>query len=325
MRIKKLLGGLLIGTLMAGATLVAPGGAAMADPGPSRIATTAQKHSVLRLYQAYFLRDPDSRGYAYWAEEFSSRRMSLGSISQSFSQSPEFVERYGSLSHSDFVKLVYQNVLGRSPDSKGLAHWVGALQVYPHRGSVMIGFSESVEFQKKTDTVAPEVYQAPAAHCGTGCVPESAKGALIACRIPVHGNAPVKGGTGVEPYLEEFANLTGIEFVPASLTEAKARGIVFEHAPVAGMPVPLGQADVRWIEYSDGSKFLYHTTITLFEETVSPWTLRHEIAHALGLEHSRTPLMSPAGDIEAPESIDIRLDGNEQAHLAGLGRRSGCR
>jgi hypothetical protein len=188
----------------------------------------------------------------------------------------------------------------------------------------MVGFSESVEFQKKTGTVAPEVHPAASPHCGTGCVPAWAKNARVACRIPVYGNAPVRGGTGVEPFLEEFTDITGIRFVPGTLAQASAGGLVIRHEPMAN-PVPLGIAATNMHEYSDGSRFIVQATITLYETTVSPWTIRHEIAHTLGLDHSQTPLMSPGSDIDAPGSADIRPTSDERAHLAGLGRRSGCR
>lgn len=326
MRWKRSFGAVLVAALsLVGVTEAVVGDRASADTGPARVATTAQNHSVFRLYRAYFLRDPDARGQAYWAREFSSRRMSLASISQSFSQSKEFVDRYGALSHTDFVELVYENVLGRSPDASGLAHWVGALEIYPHRGSVMVGFSESAEFQARTDTVPPEVHPAPSPSCGSGCVPAWALNATISCWIPVYGSAPVKGGTGIEPYLEEYADITGIVFVPGTLAQASASGLVIRHEPAAEDPLQLGLAASQLLRFSDGSRFIAHTTITLYEGTVSPWTIRHELAHALGLDHSRTPLMSPASDTSHPGSADIRPTSDERAHLAGLGRRSGCR
>ncbi len=120
-----------------------------------KAATTAHRHSVYRLYRAYFLRDPEPAGWDYWSNTLASGRMSLIQISEFFSRSDEFKKRYGSLSDAEFIDLVYRNVLGRSPDGSGRSHWVGRLSAGETRGMVMVGFSESDEFQRKTGTVPP--------------------------------------------------------------------------------------------------------------------------------------------------------------------------
>ncbi|MEJ7844817.1 MAG: DUF4214 domain-containing protein [Acidimicrobiales bacterium] len=100
---------------------------------------------VARLYEAYFLRLPDPGGLDYWVS-YMRRGASLAQVSAAFAGSPEFVARYGALSPSGFVDLVYRNVLGRAPDLGGLTYWVGQLvNGFRDRGSVMLGFSESVE------------------------------------------------------------------------------------------------------------------------------------------------------------------------------------
>jgi hypothetical protein len=54
------------------------------------------------------------------------------------------------------VDLVYQNVLGRAPDTGGRAYWKGQLDTGARsRGNVMIGFSESAEYRALS---ASEVY-----------------------------------------------------------------------------------------------------------------------------------------------------------------------
>lgn len=118
-------------------------------------ATIAQRHSVERLYRAYFLRRPDTAGHDYWASQYSSGRRSLNSISQFFALSDEFKTRYGSLSNVQFVRMIYRNVLNREPDAAGRSHWLGRLNAGSSRGSVMVGFSESPEFQRATRTVPP--------------------------------------------------------------------------------------------------------------------------------------------------------------------------
>jgi hypothetical protein len=102
---------------------------------------------VTRLYFAYFLRIPDYGGLTFWVNSFRSG-VPLSTISDNFAQSAEFLNRYGSLNNTDFVTLVYNNVLGRAPDPGGLAFWVGQLNAGTMtRGQVMLGFSESAEYR----------------------------------------------------------------------------------------------------------------------------------------------------------------------------------
>ena len=131
--------------------LNAPGaGGSTAAPTPITVTGNRQKRAeVARLYLAYFLRTPDEDGYEYWVGVRQSGR-SLAQISAEFVSSNEFRQRYGSLSNSQFVQLIYSNVLGRNPDSGGLAHWTGALDSGVSRGDIMVGFSESDEYRNRT-------------------------------------------------------------------------------------------------------------------------------------------------------------------------------
>jgi hypothetical protein len=102
---------------------------------------------IVRLYFAYFLRIPDYEGLMYWVDAHNSGT-SLWAISDSFAGSEEFQQRYGTLSNEAFVDLIYQNILGRAPDSGGYAYWVGELNSGRQtRGQVMVGFSESDEYK----------------------------------------------------------------------------------------------------------------------------------------------------------------------------------
>lgn len=104
---------------------------------------------VSRLYQAYFLRIPDTSGLNYWIDK-KLNGMTLNEISDSFAEVQEFSDRYGSLDDSGFVNLVYDNVLSRSPDDEGLAYWKSQMSDGMTRGEVMTGFSESAENQQNT-------------------------------------------------------------------------------------------------------------------------------------------------------------------------------
>ena len=91
-----------------------------------------------------------------------------------------------------FVDLVYRNVLARPPDPAGRAHWAGGLDSGRlTRGGVMIGFSESAEFVRKTGTTPPPSppttppgpttpTTSPPTGCSTADVYEARNGACVA-------------------------------------------------------------------------------------------------------------------------------------------------
>lgn len=101
---------------------------------------------AVRLYRAYFLRNPESSGLRYWIGERRKGR-TLGSISEFFANSSEFKNRYGALTNAQFVTLVYENILERAGDPGGVMFWTDQLnRGTRNRGTVMIGFSESPEY-----------------------------------------------------------------------------------------------------------------------------------------------------------------------------------
>ena len=113
--------------------------------------------SIARLYAAYFDRGPDDAGFEFWADQLSSGQTDLDAISTFFSESPEFRIVYGAdKSATEFVELVYQNVLGRGADAEGLQFWTNKLEAGElSRGAVMLNFSESPEFVALTNTSDP--------------------------------------------------------------------------------------------------------------------------------------------------------------------------
>jgi hypothetical protein len=103
---------------------------------------------VARLYWAYFDRIPDTEGLLHWIGETADHGATLDTISQVFAGSPEFSATYGSLTDADFVRLVYRNVLDRTPDTGGETFWNARLaDRSATRGQVMTGFSESPEYR----------------------------------------------------------------------------------------------------------------------------------------------------------------------------------
>ena len=81
---------------------------------------------VSRLYMAAFHRVPDAGGLDNWVNYVRAGNP-LKSAADAFVASPEFQLTYGSLNDSQYVTLLYENVLGREPDPTGLATWTGNL------------------------------------------------------------------------------------------------------------------------------------------------------------------------------------------------------
>jgi hypothetical protein len=104
---------------------------------------------VYRLYQAAFNRAPDSGGLGFWIGAMD-KGMGLTDIAAGFVNSAEFQAMYGTNpTNTSIATTMYMNVLHRTPDSGGLAFWVGLLDNHQANvAEVLTGFSESAENQQ---------------------------------------------------------------------------------------------------------------------------------------------------------------------------------
>ena len=109
---------------------------------------------VYRIYQATLDRAPDTGGFEFWTEELESGSRSLQQVVSGFTNSGEFQNTFGNLNNSDFVTLLYNNVLDRAPDAAGLNGWLDAIASGTSRAQVVTGFSESAEFRNDTSVAA---------------------------------------------------------------------------------------------------------------------------------------------------------------------------
>ncbi len=132
-------------------------------PGAEAVATyydaSGREGTVYRLYRAYFLREPDQKGFTSWYIS-TYQGWSLDRISQFFASSGEFRTRYGNLDDAGFMDLIYRNVMGRAPDTAGYGFWLGQLGEGVDRGSVMLKFSDSPEYKARTGGGVPPTFRA---------------------------------------------------------------------------------------------------------------------------------------------------------------------
>jgi serralysin len=100
-----------------------------------------------RLYQAAFARPPDLSGLGYQINALESG-LSLIQVGSNFIASPEFQAKYGNVDDTQFLTLLYQNVLHRAPDEGGLQYHLDEMHVQGQsRALELVHFSESPENQ----------------------------------------------------------------------------------------------------------------------------------------------------------------------------------
>lgn len=84
------------------------------------------QESAAKLYLGFFGRSPDVAGLYYWGSQIS-KGVSPLEVAQGFANSPEFSQKYDSLSAAEQINLAYQNILERAPDADGAQYWTGKL------------------------------------------------------------------------------------------------------------------------------------------------------------------------------------------------------
>jgi hypothetical protein len=128
-------------------------------------ATNSENEYIALLYQGALGRTPDPAGLAGWEKIGAALppadTQALGiayvlsdtsggyngslSIAAGFTNSTEFVTKYGSLTDAQFVTQLYANILDRAPDTAGFNGWISLLSSGTSREHVLVGFADSAE------------------------------------------------------------------------------------------------------------------------------------------------------------------------------------
>lgn len=84
---------------------------------------SSYENYVLKAYIGYYGRPADLGGLYYWTQQLKDKNGALGGIIESFGNSAEFDDRFGNLDSKALITNLYEQILGRKPDSLGLAYY----------------------------------------------------------------------------------------------------------------------------------------------------------------------------------------------------------
>jgi len=93
-------------------------------------------NSATELYLGFFGRAPDPAGLYFWSNQISQGTSPID-VAKGFSNSTEFIQKYGSLNAGAQIDLAYQNILDRLPDGGGHDYWTHRLETGTPIGEII--------------------------------------------------------------------------------------------------------------------------------------------------------------------------------------------
>ena len=91
------------------------------------ISASYQTEIVQKSYIAYYARPADPSGLDYWVGRLNQNDGDIQGIIDGFGNSEEYTSRFSSLSNTELVNNIYQNLFGRDADPSGLTFYVNWL------------------------------------------------------------------------------------------------------------------------------------------------------------------------------------------------------
>lgn len=91
------------------------------------VCSSTSSEWIYKSYIGYYGRCPEAGGYDYWCTRLDSEGGDLSAIIAAFGTSAEYTSVYGSLSDSEIITLLYQNMFDRAPESGGLTFYLQLL------------------------------------------------------------------------------------------------------------------------------------------------------------------------------------------------------
>jgi len=110
---------------------------------------SATRSEIYRLYHAILGRDPDASGFQNFSNDFNNG-VSAVTIAANLLNSPEFAQKYGTLTNIQFATLLYQNALGRAPEPGAAEGRDAQIKAGTSRAAVAQEIADSPEGQAHT-------------------------------------------------------------------------------------------------------------------------------------------------------------------------------
>jgi hypothetical protein len=98
---------------------------------------------IIPAYQQFLGRAPDAAGLAFWVGQMQNG-MTDEQLQAGFIGSPEYYAHSGGKGTA-WVDAMYNDLLGRTPDTAGEGFWVQAIQAGAQKSQVALGFAASAE------------------------------------------------------------------------------------------------------------------------------------------------------------------------------------
>ncbi|BAK81434.1 hypothetical protein RATSFB_0872 [Candidatus Arthromitus sp. SFB-rat-Yit] len=83
---------------------------------------------VSKIYLASLGRQPEVEGWKFWVQRLESKELTVTQFIYGLMKQDEFINRY--LNKEDFIKMMYQIVVGRDPEEEGQKYWIGKYDEY---------------------------------------------------------------------------------------------------------------------------------------------------------------------------------------------------
>lgn len=146
------------GSNLASSTVTAYG--APTYPGDIYFVEGGSNATLAGFYAAIVQRSPDLGGLEFWENTLASRSVTIGATSAMSSIASDFLNimhtSYSTsspittlggdplaMTNTQYVDELYQNFLGRGPDSGGLAYWVNSLDTGTSKADVLVLFTQA--------------------------------------------------------------------------------------------------------------------------------------------------------------------------------------
>ena len=107
------------------------------------MAVVTIQQSVAALYVAVFNRAPDAAGLNAWTAVITSGQQTFAQVAAGFAAHEVFTAGIGTLSNTDFVAALYQNILGSAGDAGGIANWSDQLNAGMSKADVAALFVQA--------------------------------------------------------------------------------------------------------------------------------------------------------------------------------------